>query len=176
MRKMTVALSMALAFLVSGCGLTYGPKKDSVVIGGSTFVLYDEGDGNYVVSQRDNFKDRIYAGDKKSYDRVMGKTFKALDYFARKHGWSHFVLLNNGVNNLNGFPIDNYRDLKRYVTLHARKKTFQTNGANFGRGTRRLIWDTGTVAPYFRPVKMNKDLRNSYISVWSVSRLHSQLR
>jgi len=85
---------------------------------------------------------------------------------SRKRGYSYFVLLNAGVNNLNGFPINTYSELVRYHTLQKRKSSFTTNGKNQNRGKTPLRTKSGKFSIWFKPV--GNEFKNSFVSVWSV--------
>lgn len=86
---------------------------------------------------------------------------------SRKKGYQYFVLLNAGVNNFNGFPINTYGELVRYHTLQKRKSSFATNGKNQNRGKTPLRTGSGGFSVWFKPV--GNEYKNSFVSVWSVS-------
>jgi len=96
-------------------------------------------------------------------EEALKLNLKIASIETQKKGYKYFILTNNGINNLQGFPINSYGELMRYITLKKRKKSFATSGGNQGRGKWRLI-DHGRVHIGFKPV--GDEYKNSFISVW----------
>jgi hypothetical protein len=96
-------------------------------------------------------------------EKALKLNLKIASIETQKKGYKYFVLTNNGINNLQGFPINTYTELIRYITLKKRKESFATSGGNQGRGKWRLV-DHGKVHIGFKPVK--DEYKNSFISVW----------
>ncbi|CAA6823880.1 MAG: Unknown protein [uncultured Sulfurovum sp.] len=96
-------------------------------------------------------------------DNALKLNLKIAAIETQRKGYKYFVLTNAGLNNLEGFPINRYKELMRYITLYKRKKSFSTGGSNQGRGKWKLI-DHGHVHIGFKPVE--DKFKNSFISVW----------
>lgn len=160
MRKIILSL-MAVAGLVmfNGCA-----KPDKKTYDEVEFNIWPAENNSFKISGSGN-KNRVYSKDYKSYNTPIKRQLRLAAEETKKRGYSYFVLLNAGVNNINGFPINSYKELVRYVTLRARKDSFQVSGRNQDRGDTPII-DVSSVRVWFKPV--GAEYKNSYISVWSV--------
>ena len=82
---------------------------------------------------------------------------------------SYFVLTSSGTNNLEGFPINSYKDLDRYINLHNTNPKFTTNGYNYGIGkTKTIRSGRGRIRLFVMPV--GDEYKNSFISVWNAKK------
>lgn len=157
-RLYSIFLFLTMIFLTTGC-TKLTPKLSHEGI--DYRLYYDfEADDAYNIS----FKDR----DLTSYrdvgvDNALKLNLKIAAIETKKKGFNYFVITNAGLNNLQGFPINTYKELMRYITLHERKESFATGGGNNGRGKWKLI-DNGHVHIGFKPV--GDEYKNSFISVW----------
>ena len=128
------------------------------------YYLSDNGDGTYFLygSRQLNLNRSLYAAAKKTLE--LNKT--------------HFVLLNAGVNNLNGFPINNVKDMNRYINLNSSTKgKFKTSGRNMGLGKRPLRTNSANreiMEMWFKPVDSN--VINSFISTWDASKTLTDIK
>jgi len=87
---------------------------------------------------------------------------------------STFVLTGAGVNNLEGFPINTYKDLNKYVELHNSDNKFTTNGYNGGIGKTTALRDN---FGGFRLIAMPADkYKNSFISVWDAKKTFDETK
>jgi hypothetical protein len=80
----------------------------------------------------------------------------------------YFVITNDGASNLEGFPINTYSELVRYMNLAKNNKKFTTTGGNMGIGKQPLRNSFGTVTIKFVPV--GDEYENSFISVWDAKK------
>ena len=81
---------------------------------------------------------------------------------------NYFVLIGSGTSNLNGFPINTYSELKRYINLHKNNKKFSTTGSNLGLGKNQLRTTLGSIELHILAV--GDEYKNSFISVWDVEK------
>lgn len=93
----------------------------------------------------------------------------ALD--VRKKGYNYFVLVSDGTNNLEGFPINRANDLAKYITLSdtdpdKQFKTRGTNGRLGGAMATPIRGMRGNVNLRYKPVK--DEVKDSIFAVWSV--------
>ena len=159
--KKIISLTSIAVLLLAGC-----TKLASVSnYAGIEYRLY------YDFNAPNAYDIRFLNRDMTSYKNYIGLkkalkvNLKIAAVETKKKGFNYFVLTNDGVNNLNGFPINTYSELLRYVTLKQRKSSFATNGTNQSRGKWPLL-TLSTVNIGFKPVE--DKYKNSYISVWSV--------
>jgi len=148
MKKFISLMALVAVFMFSGCS-----QPEVGKFNGKSYNLWEKEKGTYKVSSlgRLNLKEQLNVA--------------ALE--TKKRGFNYFVLLNAGVNNLNGFPINRYSELRRYISLQSRFPSFQTNGKNQKRGNTPLRFGKDRVRVLFKPV--GNEYKNSYISVWSVA-------
>jgi hypothetical protein len=112
-----------------------------------------------------NFLDKDLTNYRKvGLEKALKLNLKIASIETKRKGFNYFVMTNPVLNNLEGFPINSYKELLRYITLHKRKKSFSTAGGNQGRGKWKLV-DGGHVQLAFKPV--GDEYKNSFISVWS---------
>ncbi len=142
-KTILILMSLVALFIFSGCAKPEMKTKDGV-----EYNLWPKENNSFKVSsQKLSLKQQLNIAAKET----------------KLKGYPYFVLLNAGVNNLNGFPINNYKELVKYISLKKRKPSFQTNGQNQRRGSVPLIHGT-SIRVLFKPV--GKKVKNSYISVW----------
>jgi len=159
MKKLFVSiLTLGILFIVSGCTkLTPKLSHDGI-----DYRLY------YDFEAKDAYNISFINRNLTSYrdvgiDEALKLNLKIAAIETQRKGYKYFVVTNAGLNNLEGFPINRYEELLRYITLYKRKKTFATGGSNQGRGRWKLI-DHGEVHIGFKPV--DDKYKNSFISVW----------
>jgi hypothetical protein len=160
---LSILLSILLVMLFSGCSNKIKNLKSTVNNTLVDYYLSDHGDGTYFLygSKQLNLNNSLYIAAKKTLDLNM----------------THFVLLNAGVNNLNGFPINNVSDMNRYINLHKTTNyKFKTSGRNMGLGKKPLRTNSSNkevMEMWFKPV--NSDIINSFISTWDASKVISDI-
>lgn len=159
MKKVIMLVVAISAVVFTGCA-----KPDKVTKDGQEYAIWPQDNNSYSISAP-AYTDNIERGVAKSYEAPMKRQLKLAAEITKQKGYSYFVILNAGMSNLDGFPINTYKELLRYVTLGPRHKTFQINGRNQGRGTIPFL-DLTRVRLWFKPV--GQEVANSYISVWSV--------
>ncbi len=166
---LTVSL-IAVMFGILGCG-SIGPKITTA--SGEAYYMTKQSGGDYAFSApATDLTDVQKEGEKVHNASVKRKTLKfqltAAAKYTKKLGYKYFVVTNVNISNLNGFPINNYRELSRYITLAERKARFATNGT--ARDSNALIGN-GTYPDMrlrFMPVS-NAVANSGAISVWKVS-------
>ncbi len=168
-----IILSVGLlitVFSLSGCG-KIGPKFQAE--SGEEYYISKQGDGEYGFSapatDLTNVREK---GTRVHSEKVKRKNLKnqliAAAKYTKSLGYNYFAVTNINISNLNGFPINNYNDLARYITLSERKSNFATNGT--ARDYRGLIGN-GTYPEMllmFAPIS-NKLATSGAISAWKVS-------
>ncbi len=161
MKKIILSLmALAISILISGCSNVIAKGIEP---SGKTYTLWEK-DGIYSIAA-----DTRRVHESSEYIDEENKVLKSQLNIAaketKKMGYNYFVLVNDNVNNLNGFPLNNYKNLSRFITLKKRKPSFATDGQD--RGEDNLI-STGAMRIRFKPVSATM-LNNGLISVWSVS-------
>jgi hypothetical protein len=148
---------------------------------GLDYEVLKSSDNDYMISPYilgDKTKYRKYTSLKAGYDRksaeaartkkeVYTALFKAAAESTRKLGYNYFVLTNVEVNGFSGFPINNFNDFMRYITLEDRKHTFDTLGEGVPnyRGLVNTLGDT-----YLRFMPVSKSVYDSgRFAVWKTS-------
>ena len=100
--------------------------------------------------------------------KVFYAYLKAAAQGTKDMGYNYFVLTNPEVNGFSGFPINNYEQLMRYITLVDRKPHFSTVGERTSTTYRDLIQGSGYVDLRFVPVS-KKVYDSGIYAVWKVS-------
>lgn len=171
MRNIISIVGVAImAFAFTGCGGTVGPKMTNS--SGDYFII-SYGNNQYAFAGYDNNSRVSVPGVYGHNASIKTKSLKSqlieVSKYTKKLGYNYFVLTNVNISNLNGFPINNYKDLSRYITLSERKSNFTTNGR--ARSSDSLIIGNGAGASLnlrFMPVS-SKVANSGAISVWKVS-------
>ncbi len=186
MRKLillTVVLVSSLLF--SGCaGMTYGTRigkglSDSKT--GFEYAAYKTDEGDYLINADILSKNKtLYKKYNKIYGGFNAKSAKAAQkkkevFYAylraaaketKKMGYDYFAITNPEINNLGGFPINNFNDFVRYATLEDRKANFDTLQKSFNY--RGLINAASEINLRFVPVS-KKVYDTGVYSLWKVS-------
>ena len=150
--SLSTLILVTLAF--NGCG---AKSQKGLTPSNKEYIIWEKGNNIYKVSSwtknRINLKDALNA---------VAKDTKA-------RGFDSFMILNDGVNNLQGFPIHTYKSLRRYVDIKKVKgMKFVTDGKNLNRGLPLLErMRVESVQIKYKP--LNKDL-NSFVSVWNADK------
>lgn len=170
-KSILVIVTISTIFLMNGCGVgkVVDPKIQTKSKKDFHISQMNGSDGDYMVSGGNT---RVLSGyDVKSKEaaekkRVVFKDiFEAAAIFTKKQGYSHFVITNPGYSNIVGFPINNFNEFIRYITLEDRKTTFDTIGPYQENS---LIRRGGHVEFYFMPVG-SKVVNSGLVSTWKVS-------
>ena len=156
MRRFKNMIMVVIAILIfSGC------------IGGKDIKIGKLNGVNYSISYDKEDKELYidyWGGDLSLKEELHILSKKVLDL-----NETSFVLTGTGVNNLNGFPINTYKELNRYVELHNKNKKFTTNGYNGGIGkTRTIRSNFGDFIIYAMIAR--DEYKNSFISVWDAQK------
>lgn len=169
MKKFTLMMAVIVALLgFTGCGST-GPKLTTP--SGETYYIPKDGDNFKVFGLKSNVATKEKAKTLKNYyskEEALKAQLTVAARYAKTKGYNYFVLTNSNVSNLNGFPINKYSDLVRYLTLSERKSSFSTDGnADIYDG---IIIGGNYTEMYvrFRPIS-NEIANSGAISVWKVS-------
>ncbi len=134
MKKIIGLVAIIAVMILNGCG---GKSPNVVTEGGIDYEVKTFSNGDIEVYIKDDYK--INLKDTKSYEKILKLTLKKAAEVTRKKGYSKFIVINAGINNLNGSPLNNYKNLKKYITLNVRKNTFETDGRNQARGKPKKI-------------------------------------
>jgi hypothetical protein len=177
-------LILVASLMFSGCSVGMGEVVIPNTIQKNTGLDYEvlkTSDNDYMISPYilgDKTKYRKYTSLKAGYDRksaeaartkkeVYTALFKAAAEATRKLGYNYFVLTNVEVNGFSGFPINNFNDFMRYITLEDRKHTFDTLGEGVP-DYRGLVNTHGDTYLRFKPVP--KSVYDSgRFAVWKTS-------
>ncbi len=160
---------MAIMFIFSGCG-KIGPKITTA--SGEEYYINKKDNGEYMFFAIGDLARVRDKGSSVHSATVKRKNLKiqltAAAQYTKKLGYKYFAVTNVNISNLNGFPINNYNDLARYITLSERKSGFATNGT--ARDSKGLI-SNGTYPEMFvRFMPISDSVANSgAISAWKVS-------
>ena len=185
MKNIYIILSIFISsFIFSGCSGTMG----DVVVPTSTekhtglkYEILKHGDGDYVIfpnilADKAGYVkySRINSGFKrknaeaaKIKREVFYGLLNGIAQGTRKMGYNYFVLTNIEVNGFAGFPINNFNDFMRYITLEDRIKTFDTIGEG-SMNYRSIVNAQGDVVLRFMPVSA-KVYNSGVYAVWKVS-------
>jgi len=153
MRNLIMLVSVAMATLFSGCADVV--KYSTLEPSGLKYMKAIDGDEIIVrtYDKRFTLKDALHILSKEVLDRNA----------------SYFVLTSSGTNNLEGFPINTYKELNRYISLHETNPKFTTNGHNYGIGkTKTLRHRSGTIRLF--ALIVGDEYKNSFISVWDANK------
>jgi len=167
------------AVLFSGCAgvsvidIAVPKKVDSKT--GLEYEIYKAPEGDYTVEAKigGDFRS-IKSGKEKSLEnaqskkRVLYALFRAAARGTKDMGYNYFVVTNPEINGFGGFPINNFDQLMRYVTLADRKPSFDTLTSMSSATYRDLIGDMGYVTLRFVPVS-KKVYDSGVYAVWKVS-------
>lgn len=153
---------MIFIALVATIGLSAGVHSKGVASNGEKYTIWTEDGGAYGIIVK-NSRMKI-SGSVKDWEVVLKKQLNIAAKETKKMGYSYFVVTNSNVNNLNGFPLNNVKNLLKFITLEKRKPSFATDGS--GRKPSNLISSTA-MNLRFKPVPSTM-LKNGLISVWSV--------
>jgi len=170
MRNIILIVSMmVMVFAFSGCG-KIGPKFTTE--SGIEYYINNEGNGEYAYFSTNDTNDVFAKGGNVHNETVKRKNLKlqltAAAKYTKKLGYKYFAVTNVNISNLSGFPINNYNDLARYITLAERKENFATNGS--ARDMDGLINNGRVPEMYLRFMPISNSVANSgAISVWKVS-------
>lgn len=173
MKNIILSIGLIIAiFSLSGCGGNLGPKITTN--DGSEYYISNKGNNMYVVwavGKASSFSMRMHP-EQTSRINVKKKVLKMQLESAAKHtkklGYNYFALTNVNVSNLHGFPINNYNDLIRYITLKERKEHYATDGS--ARDSEALVIGqrSNEIHLGFTPIS-NSVANSGAISVWKVS-------
>lgn len=103
-------------FMFSGCGKAINYPVVHKVENSNIVEINVEEEFAPNVRKIDIYKD---LSELSLYDGIK----KAAEY-SLSQGYTHFALLNSGINNLNGFPITNYEDLRAYCFAYKASSSF----------------------------------------------------
>ena len=118
----------SIMFLMSGCGIliqvkTPKPLKNKILVG-------REGNGQY------SFTNRADIGKhKKGLGFQLAETLYTAAVYGKQKGYSYFAITKKNMSNLNGFPINNYKNLLKYCDLdggHFRSMCWNYNNDSQG--------------------------------------------
>lgn len=150
-------------------GMNYKILKTS----DNDYMVYPSIVGKNGIENKNKFT-RLRAGfDRKSPQaakvkrKVYSALFKAAAEGTRALGYNYFVLTNVEVNGFSGFPINNFKDFMRFVTLEDRKHTFDTLGEGVP-DYRGLVNTRGVTHLRFKPVSKSV-YDTGAIAVWKTS-------
>lgn len=169
--KKILILSSVILLAVGFTGCTPITKTEGVMQG-STYQIFTKDDGS-------NISWIQLRGSKYGESRLDAKTTQEALMFSlrvaaldvRKKGYNYFAVVNDGSNNLEGFPINRAKDYAKYITLADTDpdKQFKTRGrmGRIGGATVSPIRGmTGRVNLRYKPVK--DALKDTVFAVWSV--------
>jgi hypothetical protein len=183
-------LVLVATLMFNGCaGLTLGKTVVPTTVQKDTGLYYEvlkTSDNDYLINTfvldengkatSENYQKygKLKAGySRKSAEAAQTKKvvytalFKAAAEATRKLGYNYFVLTNVEVNGFSGFPINNFNDFMRYITLEDRKHTFDTLGEGVP-DYRGLVNTHGETYLRFKPV--SKSVYDSgRFAVWKIS-------
>lgn len=171
MKKIILGLvTISAMFAFSGCGGSVGPKITTA--SGDEYYIKNKGNGEYLfysIYTKSNVRNK---GESVHNASVKKNNLKfqltAASKYTKKLGYKYFAVTNINISNLNGFPISNYNDLSRYITLAERKSNFATNGT--ARDSETLISNGSLPTMSLRFAPISDSVANSgAISVWKVS-------
>ncbi len=161
MKKIVLILAVLSAVVLNA-----GVHSKGVTSKGGKYTIWNKG-GYYSISMSQSIDRKIYAGKagaQKMYKDVLYTQLNVAAKETKKMGYSYFVIVNSNVNNLNGFPLNNAKNLYKFISLQSRKPSFSTDGQE--RKPSSII-NSGGMRIYFKPVPSSM-LKNGLISVWSV--------
>jgi len=125
MKKILNLVIVALAaMLISGCaGSSTMVKVPGVNPDRVTIWDQDEGKGKvHFVSERKYYS--LENGTKRDkYAKGVKIALNAAALYGLSKGYTYLAVINNGINNLSGFPLNNFETLSRYLKLEDRKGT-----------------------------------------------------
>jgi len=156
MKKIILSLiTFVTMFVLSGC--VGGTSTTGLSKNGGKYYLWERSNGDFAIHPLNSglsLKEEL---------RIAAETVKS-------KGYSKFVILNSGVSNLEGFPINTSPELERYVTLKKRKPSFQTNGRNQSRGKYPLKISSDRYSDSFQLwfKSVGNEFDGTYISTWDV--------
>jgi len=160
MKKIIFVMAVLTAILNAGI-VAEGISKNgniytvSKVDGGSFRINMESGDDRRIRNKSTTVKADL---------NVLKTQLNAAAKQTKKMGYNYFVVTNSNVNNLNGFPLNNYKNLGKFLTLKKRKPSFATNA--HGSKPSSLV-AAGAIYLRFKPVPSSM-LKNGLVSVWSV--------
>jgi len=161
MKKIVLILAVLSAVVLNA-----GVYSEGVTSKGREYTIWDKG-GYYSIAMSESIDRKIYAGKagaQKMYKDVLYTQLNVAAKETKKMGYNYFVIVNSNVNNLNGFPLNNAKNLYRFLSLQSRKPSFSTDGQE--RKPSSII-SSGGMRILFKPVPSSM-LKNGLISVWSV--------
>jgi hypothetical protein len=151
MLKIIFVGAMVLMFLGCGAKVEFG-KLDS----GKEYSLSVESDSIIVVGSTTKDKLTLKEG-------LNIASRKVLDL-----NQTSFILTGSGVSNLNGFPINTYEDLLRFVKLSETNEKFVTTGGNMGVGRYPIMNSFGNLD--IRVLPVGDEYKNSFITIWDANK------
>ncbi len=158
MKKNIILISSVIGLLLSGCGT----PPNVAVENGEEYYYTESSDGSIYLKDHSKLnritKSTSLANDKEALKRELRIAAK----ITKKKGYSYFVILNKNVSNVNGFPINRFKELYRYISLHKRNNDYYTSG----RLKKDGLIQVASFHLKFKPV--TSKVLDTYISVWSV--------
>lgn len=167
------------AMLFSGCAgiqkiVVAVPKKVDTKTN-MEYSIYKNPEGDYSVQPKigGEYQD-IKSGQEKSLENAQSKRkvfyalFRAAARGTKDMGYNYFIVTNPEISGFGGFPIHNFNQLMKYVTLADRKPSFDTVTGMTSATYMDLINSAGDVSLRFVPVP-KKVYDSGVYAVWKVS-------
>ncbi len=67
------------------------------------------------------------------------EVFNTASLVGLSQGYTHMAIINSGINNLSGFPINDWENMEKYLKLY--KYKHYNNKAHFTKGSKKLIYN-----------------------------------